>query len=80
MVAARERYVRRQLEREGYASGDESAAAEDRACEIRARLVALGSDQAHSSTRKAAVVSAIVTPPRTISMRFSTRSSRGGRG
>ncbi|KAK5137284.1 hypothetical protein LTR08_000254 [Meristemomyces frigidus] len=51
MVAARERFVRRQLEREGVNDPEEI---EDRSCELRAKLVALGSDHAHSSTKKAA--------------------------
>lgn len=51
MVAARERYIRRQLEREGIIDPDET---EDRSCELRGRMVALGSDHAHSSTKKAA--------------------------
>jgi aromatic-L-amino-acid decarboxylase len=51
VVAARERYVRRQIEREGLVDAN---AIEDRSCEIRAKLVALCSDQAHSSTHKAA--------------------------
>ncbi|KAM0722217.1 hypothetical protein Q7P37_001658 [Cladosporium fusiforme] len=54
MVAARERFVRRQLERESIAEDSEEA--EDRACEIRSKLVALGSEQAHSSTKKAAII------------------------
>lgn len=53
VVAARERYIRRQLEREGVTDSDEL---EDRSCELRAKLVALGSEQAHSSTKKAAVI------------------------
>jgi aromatic-L-amino-acid decarboxylase len=53
MVAARERYIRRQLEREGITDADE---VEDRSCEIRGSLVALGSEQSHSSTKKAATV------------------------
>jgi aromatic-L-amino-acid decarboxylase len=53
MVAARERFVRRQLKRENITDPEES---EDRACELRARLVALGSEQAHSSTKKAAII------------------------
>lgn len=53
MVAARERFVRRQLEREKICDPEE---AEDRACEIRSKLVAVGSEQAHSSTKKAAVI------------------------
>lgn len=55
MVAARERFVRRQLERENI-SDPSSEEAEDRACEIRSKLVALGSEQAHSSTKKAAII------------------------
>ena len=53
MVAARERYIRRQLQREGVTDPEDI---EDRSCEIRGKLVALGSDQAHSSTKKAATV------------------------
>jgi aromatic-L-amino-acid decarboxylase len=53
MVAARERFVRRQLERENITNPEE---AEDRACEIRSRLVAVGSEQAHSSTKKASII------------------------
>lgn len=53
MVAARERFVRRQLEREGVTDPDEM---EDRSCEIRGKLVALGTDQSHSSTKKGAIV------------------------
>nr|OQO17798.1 hypothetical protein B0A51_14874 [Rachicladosporium sp. CCFEE 5018] len=53
MIAARERFVRRQLEREGMTNEEES---EDRACEIRSKLVALGSEQSHSSTKKGAVI------------------------
>lgn len=54
MVAARERCIRRQLEREGVTDAEEI---EDRSCELRGKLVALGSDQAHSSTKKAASIS-----------------------
>ena len=53
MVAARERYIRRELERQGVTDLEE---VEDRSCELRSKLVALGSDQAHSSTMKAATV------------------------
>ncbi|TKA29180.1 hypothetical protein B0A50_03690 [Salinomyces thailandicus] len=53
MVAARERFIRRQLEREGITDAEEI---EDRSCELRGKLVALGSDQAHSSTKKAAII------------------------
>lgn len=53
VVAARERYVRRMVEREGISDEEEK---EDRMCELRQKLVALGSKQAHSSTQKAAVI------------------------
>lgn len=52
MVAARERYIRRLLEKEKRITDEEEK--EDRLCELRAKLVALGSNQAHSSTQKAA--------------------------
>lgn len=51
MVAARERFICRQIAREGLTDPE---AIEDRSCELRGKLVALGSDQAHSSTKKAA--------------------------
>ena len=53
VVAARERYIRRQIEREGITDSDD---VEDRSAEIRSKLVALASDQAHSSTQKAATI------------------------
>ncbi|KAK4554340.1 hypothetical protein LTR86_008548 [Recurvomyces mirabilis] len=53
MVAARERYVSRQLEREDVQGEEER---EDRACEIRSKLVALASAEAHSSTKKGAII------------------------
>ena len=53
MIAARERYIRRELERQGIRDLEEI---EDRSCELRSQLVALGSDQAHSSTKKAATM------------------------
>lgn len=53
MVTARERWIRRQLAREGV-TGEEEI--EDRSCELRGKLVALGSDQAHSSTKKGATI------------------------
>lgn len=53
MVAARERYVRRQIEREGLTDADEI---EDRSFEIKSKLVALASEQAHSSVKKAAII------------------------
>lgn len=62
MVAARERAVRAALERDGLAPAraddppERVEAREDRAASVRGRLVALGSEQAHSSTHKAANV------------------------
>jgi aromatic-L-amino-acid/L-tryptophan decarboxylase len=53
MVAARERYIRRQIEREGLSDPEEI---EDRQCELRGKLVALGSEQSHSSTKKASII------------------------
>lgn len=54
MVAARERRVHEQAKAEGLEEG--TAAYEDRSMELRPALVALGSDQAHSSTAKAALI------------------------
>ena len=59
MVAARERVVRRVVEEEGLTmeAGESKARErrrEDRQMEVRSGLVALGSEQAHSSTQKAA--------------------------
>lgn len=51
MIAARERFVRRQIEREGITDPEQI---EDRSCELRSKLVAMASDQAHSSSQKAA--------------------------
>ncbi len=64
MVAARERFVRRQLARDGVTDPDE---VEDRSCELRGKLVALGSEQSHSSTKKAAIIAG--TRHRSISTR-----------
>ncbi|GAB7343870.1 hypothetical protein MBLNU457_1833t1 [Dothideomycetes sp. NU457] len=50
VVAARERYIRRMMEKENIADEEEI---EDRMCSLRSKLVALGSKQAHSSTQKA---------------------------
>ncbi|KAF2102803.1 dopa decarboxylase-like protein [Rhizodiscina lignyota] len=54
MVAARERIVARKCEQEGLKGGTRER--ERREGLIRAELVALGSDQAHSSTQKGAIV------------------------
>ncbi|KAL9051232.1 MAG: hypothetical protein Q9162_006159 [Coniocarpon cinnabarinum] len=62
MVASRERYIRNVLTREGLLpeSPDDPEELilrrEDRAADVRGRLVALGSEQAHSSTHKGANV------------------------
>ena len=52
MVAARERIIRRRVEAEGL----EGKKKEERIWELRSKLVALGSDQAHSSTEKGAII------------------------
>lgn len=74
MVAARERYVRRQVEREGLEDEEEI---EDRSCEIRSKLVALASDQAHSSSQKAATIAG--TRFRSISTRHADAYALKGR-
>ncbi|KAK4965221.1 hypothetical protein LTR66_012173 [Elasticomyces elasticus] len=56
MVAARERYIRRMVEREGITDAEEI---EDRMCELRSKLVALGSEHSHSSTHKAANIAGV---------------------
>lgn len=53
MVAARERYIRQIIAKENLTSEEDI---EDRSCELRSKLVALGSNQAHSSTQKAAII------------------------
>ncbi|KAL4923179.1 putative aromatic-L-amino-acid decarboxylase [Aspergillus undulatus] len=54
MIAARERWVHGQAKSEGLKEG--SAEYEDRVMDLRPRLVALSSSQAHSSTAKAALL------------------------
>ncbi|KAK5062676.1 hypothetical protein LTR84_004749 [Exophiala bonariae] len=54
MVAARERYLHAKCDAEGLAP--ESKEREDRITSLRPRLVALSSDQAHSSTQKGALI------------------------
>ncbi|KAL4819560.1 pyridoxal phosphate-dependent transferase [Aspergillus spinulosporus] len=54
MIAARERRVQQQAKAEGLKEGSEEY--EDRLMELRPRLVALSSSQAHSSTAKAALL------------------------
>lgn len=54
MVAARERYLKAKVDAEGLKEG--TLERDDRIAFLRGRLVALGSDQAHSSTQKAALI------------------------
>ncbi|KAL2417825.1 Aromatic-L-amino-acid decarboxylase [Exophiala dermatitidis] len=54
MVAARERYLHTKCDAEGLAPGSQER--EDRIAFLRGRLVALSSDQAHSSTQKGALI------------------------
>lgn len=54
MVAARERYLRLKAEAEGLKEG--TMERDDRIAFLRGRLVALSSDQAHSSTQKGALI------------------------
>ncbi|EXJ92908.1 aromatic-L-amino-acid decarboxylase [Capronia epimyces CBS 606.96] len=54
MVAARERYLHAKCDAEGLAPG--STERDDRIAHLRGRLVALSSDQAHSSTQKGALI------------------------
>jgi aromatic-L-amino-acid decarboxylase len=54
MIAARERRIREQALAEGIKDG--STEYDDRICDLRAKLVALGSDQSHSSTAKGALI------------------------
>lgn len=58
VVAARDRYIARSKEAwaaEGLSEDD----IEDKVCTLRGKLVALGSDQAHSSTKKAAIIAGV---------------------
>ncbi|KJK63906.1 Pyridoxal-dependent decarboxylase conserved domain protein [Aspergillus parasiticus SU-1] len=57
VVAARERIVRRLASTTDLTEG--TKAYEDKVMDLRQRLVALGSDQAHSSTAKAALVAGV---------------------
>ncbi|KAF3397475.1 Aromatic-L-amino-acid decarboxylase [Talaromyces pinophilus] len=54
MVAARERYVRTTVDQEGLIEG--TSERENRMAYLRTRLVAIGSEETHSSTRKAAII------------------------
>ena len=74
MVAARERYIRRMMAKENIADDEEK---EDRECELRGKLVALGSTQAHSSTQKAANIAG--TRFRSLSVSQSTNLALDGK-
>ena len=54
MVAARERYIREKVDKEGLGEG--TLERDDRIAFLRGKLVALSSDQTHSSTQKGALV------------------------
>ena len=54
MVAARERYLRERCDGELLEEGSKER--NDRVADLRGRLVALSSDQAHSSTQKGALI------------------------
>ena len=54
MVAARERHLREKCDKEGLKEGSKER--DNRVAELRGRLVALSSDQAHSSTQKGALI------------------------
>ena len=54
MVAARERYLREKCDKEGLEEGSKER--EDRMAWLRSRLVALSSDQSHSSAQKGALI------------------------
>ncbi|KAK7178110.1 Aromatic-L-amino-acid decarboxylase [Paraphaeosphaeria sporulosa] len=72
LVAARERLIRRKLG--DMPEGDESM---DKAADLRGKMVALGSEQAHSSTQKAAVIAG--TRFRTVPAPRSTNFSVSGK-
>ena len=71
MVAARERYLHAKCDAEGLAP--ESKEREDRITSLRAKLVALSSDQAHSSTQKGALIAG--TRYRSIPTKFENELS-----
>ncbi|OKL64487.1 hypothetical protein UA08_00877 [Talaromyces atroroseus] len=56
MVAARERYIRTKIDQEGLKEG--SPEREEIEAYLRTRLVAIGSEETHSSTQKGAIISA----------------------
>ncbi|KEF59077.1 aromatic-L-amino-acid decarboxylase [Exophiala aquamarina CBS 119918] len=71
MVAARERYLHARCDAEGLAP--ESKERENRITSLRGRLVALSSDQAHSSTQKGALIAG--TRYRSIPTKFENELS-----
>ncbi|RVX74065.1 hypothetical protein B0A52_01897 [Exophiala mesophila] len=71
MVAARERYLHAKCDEEGFAP--ESKEREDRISSLRAKLVALASDQTHSSTQKGSLIAG--TRFRSIPTKFSNELS-----
>ncbi|CAI6332283.1 unnamed protein product [Periconia digitata] len=79
VVAARERIVRKNLLAEGFTSPDAEEAL-DRAADIRGKLVALGSEHAHSSTQKAAIIAGTryrsVSAPRNANFSVTASSLR----
>jgi aromatic-L-amino-acid decarboxylase len=74
MIAARERRVREKALAEGLKEGSKEY--EDRTMDLRPRLVALGSDQAHSSTAKAALIAG--TRFRTVSTKLEDNMEMTG--
>ena len=76
MIAARERRVREQALAAGLKEG--SAEYEDRVMELRPRLVALGSNQAHSSTAKGALLAG--TRYRSVAARLEDNMEMTGAG
>ncbi|KAL4894687.1 pyridoxal phosphate-dependent transferase [Aspergillus ambiguus] len=76
MIAARERRVREQAMSEGLKEG--TAEYEDRVMDLRPRLVALGSNQAHSSTAKGALLAG--TRYRSVAARLDDNMEMTGEG
>ncbi|KAF3906522.1 hypothetical protein ABW20_dc0107260 [Dactylellina cionopaga] len=58
VVAARDRYIARSKE-QWATEGLNEDEIEEKVCTLRGKLVALGSDQAHSSTKKAAIIAGV---------------------
>lgn len=76
MVAARERRVRDLMLAEGLKEGTQES--EERMMDLRPRLVALGSDQAHSSTAKGAIIAG--TRYRSVKARLEDNMEMTGEG